>query len=322
MNRIKILMVVGIVCALALCTAPTSAIAAAKVIPWYTPPSGGAGYMLGAGLASVTKKYLQDVEVVVEPTKGTLEMVRLLKEREGMKREAFAQIGSPDAYDAYKGQKGFAGKPYPTIRAVTFLHGGDAPLVVLRNSSIKSYADLKGKRVGIGGAGSSVALMSFACLEAHGVKREDFKPYYYSYKESADGITDKSLDAGFMPVLSFAELSLTQDVRMVPMDEPVAKKIVTEHPYYYIDVVKAKAYKGIEQDTPIMLFAVNLFTHAGVSEDLTYRILKNLYEHLPEFHAVHRAARDATLQNALRGVVVPLHPGAEKYYKEVGVIKK
>ncbi len=322
MNWIKMLVLVGVLCVLASSTSVTPAFGASKVIPWYTPPSGGAGYILGAGLASLTKKYVKDVEVVVEPTKGTLEMVRLLREREGMKRDAFAQIGSPDAYDAYKGQKGFAGKPYQTIRAVTFLHGGDAPLVVPRNSPIKTYADVKGKRVGVGGAGSSVAVMSFTCLEAYGVKREDFKPYFYSYKESADGIADKSLDAGFMPVLSFAELSLTQDVRIVPMDEPVAKKIVTEHPYYYTDLVKAKAYKGVEQDTMIMMFAVNLFNHAGVSDDLTYRILKNLYDHLPEFRAVHRAAKDTTLANALKGVVVPLHPGAEKYYKEVGVIKK
>jgi uncharacterized protein len=322
MSRIRMMMCMVVVCSAMLFSLGSGVYAASKVIPWYTPPSGGAGYILGAGLASLTKKYLPDVEVVVEPTKGTLEMVRLLREREGMKRDAFAQIGSPDAYDAYKGQKGFAGKPYTTIRAVTFLHGGDAPLVVPRNSPIKSYADVKGKRVGIGGAGSSVAVMSFTCLEAHGVKREDFKPYFYSYKESADGIADKSLDAGFMPVLSFVELSLTQDVRIVPIDESAAKKIVTEHPYYYVDVVKAKAYKGVEQDTTIMMFAVNLFNHAGVSDDLTYRILKNLYDHLPEFQAVHRAARDTTLANALKGVVVPLHPGAEKYYKEVGVIKK
>jgi len=322
MSRIRMMMCTVVVCGAMLFSLGTGVYAASKVIPWYTPPSGGAGYILGAGLASLTKKYVPDVEVVVEPTKGTLEMVRLLREREGMKREAFAQIGSPDAYDAYKGQKGFAGKPYSTIRAMTFLYGGDAPLVVPRNSPIKSYADVKGKRVGMGGAGSSVALMSFACLEAHGVKREDFKPYFYSYKESADGITDKSLDAGFMPVPAYGELSVTQDVRMVPMDEAAAKKIVTQHPYYYIDVVKAKAYKGVEQDTSIMLFAVNLFTHAGVSDDLTYRILKNIYDHLPEFHAVHRAAKETTPQNALKGVAVPLHPGAEKYYKEIGVIKK
>jgi TRAP transporter TAXI family solute receptor len=322
MNRIKMPMVVGIVCALILGTAPTSAIAAAKVIPWYTPPSGGAGYILGAGLTSLTKKYVQGVEVIAEPTAGTLEMVRRLKERQGMKREAFAQIGSPDAYDAFKGQKAFAGKPYTDIRAMTFLYGGDAPLVVLRNSPIKSFSDLRGKRVSVTGAGSSVSMMALTQMEAHGVKREDFKPYFYGYKETAEGIADKSLDAGFMPRVSYAELALTHDVRMVPMDEAVSKKVLAEHPYYYIEVVKAKAYKGVEQDTPILLFAVALFTHADVPEDLVYSIVKNLYEHLPEFHAVHMAAKQTIPENALKGIAVPFHPGAEKYYKEIGVIKK
>lgn len=322
MKQIKMIVLVALLYALTISIVATPAFAASKVIPWYTPPSGGAGYILGAGLGSLTKKYVQGVEVVVEPTKGTLEMVRLLREREGMKREAFAQIGSPDAYDAFKGQKGFAGKPYTGIRAMTFMYGGDAPLVVLRNSPIKSFADLKGKRVSVTGAGSSVSMMALTQMEAHGVKREDFKPYFYGYKETAEGIADKSLDAGFMPRVSYAELSLTHDVRMVPMDDAVSKKILADNPYYYIEVVKAKSYKGVEQDTPILLFAVVLFTHADVSEDLSYRILKNLYEHLPEFHAVHIAARQTIPENALKGVAVPFHPGAEKYYKEIGLIKK
>ena len=110
MNWIKLIAFVIVISALTVLAPAVSAFAASKVIPWYTPPSGGAGYILGAGLASLTKKYVQGVEVVVEPTAGTLEMVRRLRERQGMKREAFAQIGSPDAYDAFKGQKGFAGK--------------------------------------------------------------------------------------------------------------------------------------------------------------------------------------------------------------------
>ena len=165
-------------------------------------------------------------------------------------------------------------------------------------------------------------MMALTQMEAHGVKREDFKPYFYGYKETAEGIADKSLDAGFMPRVSYAELALTSDVRMIPMDDAVSKKLLADHPYYYTEVVKAKSYKGVEQDTPILLFAVVLFTHADVSEDLTYRILKNLYEHLPEFHAVHIAAKQTIPENAMKGIAVPLHPGAEKYYKEIGLIKK
>jgi uncharacterized protein len=320
MNSMKIILLAGAICALVGFIPSTTAFGASRVVPLYTPPSGGPGYMLGASLASLVKKHVPGVEMVVEPTAGTLEMVRRLKERQGMNREAFAQIGSPDVYDAYKGQKSFAGKPYSDIRAMTFLYGGEGPLVVLRNSPIKSYFDLKGKRVGLSGAGSSVTIMGMTAMEAHGVKREDFKPYFYSYKETSEGIADKSLDAGFVPQATYAELSLTHDLRIVPMDESIAKKIVAEYPYY-IGVIKAKSLKGVEQDIPILHFAVALFTHTGVSEGVAYSVLRALYDHLADFHQVHVFAKQTIPGNSLKGILVPFHPGAEKFYKEIGVMK-
>jgi TRAP transporter TAXI family solute receptor len=303
-------------------TIATLSFGASRVVPLYTPPSGGPGYMMGAALASLVKKYVPGVEMVVEPTTGTLEMLRLLQERQGMKREAFAQIGAPDVYDAFKGRTGtFVGKPYSDVRALTFLYGSTGVLVVSQNSPIKSYADLKGKRVGVGGAGSSTAIMCLAVAEAHGVKRDAFKPIFYGYKETAEGIADKSLDAGFFPLTTYAELVLTNDVRIVPVDEPMIKKVTATLPYY-VSVIKAKSYKGVEQDIPTMSFAVALFTYKDVSEDTVYNVLRALYEHLPEFQQVHLMAKQTTPGNALNGISVPFHPGAEKYFKEIGVMKK
>jgi len=300
--------------------------AASKLIPLYTPSSGGTGYILGAGIASLTKKYVQDVEMVVEPTTGSLEIVRRIAERDRMKKEGFGVFGTVDAYHSFKGLKEFSGNPYPNLRAITFLWGADVYLVVLSNSPIKSYADLKGKRVSVSGAGSTVSLVAFSLLEAHGVKRDDFKPYFFVYKETMEGIKDGSLDAGFLggsyPMASYTELSLTHNVRIVPVDEKVIKEMVSESPYYYRAVVEAKSYKGLEQDTPIIGFAAGLFTHANVSADLVYSILKNLYEHRTQYYQVHASAKEMTPGTALKGIPIPLHPGAEKYFKEIEIIKR
>ena len=326
MKRIGFMVLaVGLFGFLGLISVSTSS-AASKLIPVYTPATGGTGYILGAGIASVTKKYLPGVEMVVEPTTGSLEMVRRILERDQMKKEGFGIFGTIDAYNAFKGLKEYVGKPYPNLRAITFLWGADIYLVVPASSPIKSYADIKGKRVGMAGAGSSISLIAFSLLEAHGVKREDFKPYFYVYKETMEGIKDGSLDAGFLggsyPMASYTELSLTHNVRIVPVDEMVIGQMVKGSPYYYRGVVKAKSYKGLEQDTPIPGFAVGLFTHANVSADLMYNIVKNLYEHRTEYYQVHVSAKEMTPETALKGIPIPLHPGAEKYFKEIGIVKR
>jgi hypothetical protein len=209
---------------------------------------------------------------------------------------------------------------------MVFIMGTDLYLAVPASSSIKSYADVKGKRIGMGGPGSTVANTGHFLLEQHGVAKKDFKPYYYTYKETVEGIQDGSLDGGFVaggyPIAAFNELATQRAMRIVPVDENMLKKILAEHPYYYRTVVKAKAYKGLEQDTAIMGFTTALWTHAGVSNEYVYRFLKNLFDHRDEYYSIHVAAKEMTPESALKGLSVPLHPGAEKYFKEAGILKQ
>jgi len=306
--------------------ASTQASAATELIPLYTPPVGGTAYVLGAGIVSVTNKYLIDAHLVHEATTGTMDMVRRMMSREAVKKPCFAIFGTPDAWKAYKGLEVYAGKPFSELRAVVFVNASDMYLVVPTNSPIRSFADVKGKRIGIGGPGSTVATSALLFLEYSGVAKKDFKPYYYTYRESVEGIQDGSLDGGFVgggyPIAIYTELAMKHDVRIVPIDENVLKKVMADHPYYYGTVVKAKSYKGLEQDTPIYGFTTALFTISGVSTDFVYAVLKNLFDHRADYYAVHRSARDMTPEDAMKGIPVPFHPGAEKYLKEIGVMKK
>ena len=201
----------------------------------------------------------------------------------------------------------------------------DLYLAVPANSSIKTYADVKGKRIGMGGPGSSVANTGLLTLQEYGVKKEDFKPYYFVYKESIEGIQDGSLDGAFFaggsPMPSYLELSTRNNVRIIPVDEKIANKIIAEHPGYYTSIVKAKSYKGLEQDTRIMGWTGAIWTHASVTDDLIYRWIKNLFDHKEDYFAVHADAKALNIKDYNKGVAVPFHPGAEKYFKEVGVWK-
>ena len=320
-----VFIVVGI-CAAMTMLFSSPAKAATELVPLITPPAGGGAYIIGAGLISVSNKYTQDTKLVHEASTGTMDIVRRMQLRESAKKDVLGIFGAVDAWNAYKGNNEYQGKPFTNLRMVVFIMGTDLYLAVPANSSIKSYADVKGKRIGMGGPGSTVANTGHFLLDQVGVPKKDFKPYYYTYKETVEGIQDGSLDGGFVaggyPIAAYNELATQRNMRIVPVDENLLKKILGEHPYYYRSVVKAKAYKGLEQDTTIMGFSTTLWTHAGVSSDYVNTFLKTLFDHREEYYSIHVAAKEMTPESALNGLSVPLHPGAEKYFKETGILKK
>ena len=299
--------------------------AASDLIPFYTPPSGGGAYILGARIVSVTNKYLSDIKLVHEACTGTMDIVRRMMMRDSQKKDAFGVFGTVDSWRALKGQGEYAGKPFTDLRAVVFVLPTDLYFVVPANSPIKSYADAKGKRIGVGGPGSTPANTALFLLEQYGVSKDSFKPYYFVYKEMVEGIQNGSLDGVFLgggyPIASYTELSLQHNVRIVPVDEKLLTKIVAEHPYYYQTVVKAKSYKGVEKDVPILGFTTAVFTHSGVSADLVYKVIKNLFDQKADYYSIHSSAKAMTPETATKGIPLPFHPGAEKYLKEIGAIK-
>ncbi len=153
---------------------------------------------LVAGLVTVSNRFMGGgVKFVHEQTTGTLEIIRRLAAAESQKKDALGSFGSTDGYNAYKGRFEYSSKPFPGLRAVIYNQLVDLYLAVPVNSPIKTYADVKGKRIGMGGPGSSVANTGLLTLEQYGVKKEDFKPYYFVYKESIEGLQDGSLDGAF-----------------------------------------------------------------------------------------------------------------------------
>jgi len=164
----------------------------------YTPPAGGVVYVIGAGFATVSNKYLPQADYVHEATTGTMEMNRRLRQKEEQKRPAFALFATPDAPRAFKGEGEYGGKAFTGLRTVAYVNSSDIYFVVPANSPIKSYADVKGKRIGVGSAGSTISNSAFFFLEQYGIKRTDFKVGLYNYKEVVEGIQNGSLDGGFL----------------------------------------------------------------------------------------------------------------------------
>jgi uncharacterized protein len=298
----------------------------AELVPMITPPPGGGAYVLGAGIVTVTNKYLTDVKLVHEASTGTLDGFRRMMIRESQKKACFGLFGTGDAWNAYKGLAEYADKPFTAVRAVVINNRTDLYLVVPGNSPIKSWADTRGKRIGMGGPGSSIANTGHIIFDYYGVTKKDFKPYYYTYRETVEGIQDGSLDGGILaggyPIAAYSELSSRHNVRIVPVDDKIAAKINADHPYLFRNVVKAKSYKGVEQDVPIIGLTGTVETVASASPEFIYMFIKNLFEHRDEYYSIHPGAKVMTPETAMEGIPIPFHPGAERYYREIGVWKK
>lgn len=296
----------------------------AKVIPVYTAGSGGAAYILGGGIASIVNKYVPGVNLVAESTGGSVEMVKLLDERSQNGEPAFAVIASDGAYNGYNGKNEFD-KAFPSLRAVSFLYGAELYLVVPQNSPIKSYADVKGKKIGIGAPGSTVASLASLAIEKSGVKKNEYTALPLGYQEVVQGIQDGSIDGGFLagasPVSSYNELASSNDVRIVPIDETIAGEIVKSNPYYYMTKVKAGVYKNQNSDIPVLAFGVLILANDKTSDDLAYNVIKTLMDKHEELVAVHKTASQMTKETVLNSIGIPIHPGAENYFKEAGITK-
>jgi len=294
-----------------------------KIVPIYTPPSGGAAYILGGGAANIVD--IKGVQLAAESTSGSVEMVKLVSERYKNSGDAFAIIATDGIYNGYKGINEFD-KPYPELRAVSYIYGAEVYLVVPAESPIKSYADLKGQRVGVGAPGSTLSSMATMLIEdCYGVPKEDYKALPLSYGEVIQGIKDGSINAGFLagaaPMASYSELSSTKDVRIIPVDEEIIAKVITEYPYYYRSLVKPGTYKDQNDEIPILAFGVAILTHEGVDDQLVYDLLKTLVDKNDELVAVHKVAEQMNKDTLLNGIGIPLHPGAQKYMDEMGINK-
>ncbi len=312
----------SLVLVFALCGPASSA--GKTVIPVYTPGVGGSAYLIGGAMATVLNKYVPEVQMMVEATGGTAVMVKYIAEKAEQNQPAFGIPESRGAYMAYSGKPPFT-QALTMLRAITFVHSSGLPLLVLKGSPIKSYYDLKGKRVGVGAAGSGLAQISTTLLEAHGLTPKTYTPLWLGHNEVTEGLKDGSIDAGFISgahqIPAVQQLAFEKDIRIIPVDEDVLKKLLETSSYFFKDVIRAGTYKGVTTDIPSLGFGTLLATHSSVDQALVYKITKTLYERREELIAIAPYTRDMTLKNAMATIAFPLHPGAAQYYKEAGAMK-
>ena len=224
---------------------------------------------------------------------------------------------------AYNGTSLFADvgeiKSFSTLGAA---YAEVCQIVARADSGIKTVADLKGKKVSVGDSGSGVEFNAEQILGAYDVKFADIDKQNLSFQASADALKDGKIDAFFCtagaPTVAITDLATTTGIVLVEIDAEHLAKLQKDYGFYAEYTVPAGTYKGIDADATTVAVKATFIVSNDLDEETVYQLTKAIYENAGEY--AHEKAAEMTLEYAVSNISVPFHPGAERYFKEVGAI--
>ena len=294
---------------------------AAEFINILTGGTSGVYYPLGVSLSQIYGKAMPDAKTSVQATKASAENLNLLQAGRG---EIAFTLGD-SLSDAWKGdaEAGFRA-PLNKLRGVAGIYSNYVQIVASADSGIKTLADLKGKRISVGAPKSGTELNARAIFKASGLDYKDFaKVEYLPFGESVELMKNRQLDATLqsagLGVASLRDLATAVKIVVVPIPAEVVAKV--GDPAYQPGIIPAKTYEGQNEDVATAAIQNFLVSHEGVPAETVYKMTKSMFENLDQMVAAHAAAKAIKKENAVKSMPLPLHPGAEKYYREAGLLK-
>ncbi|ELP5729154.1 TAXI family TRAP transporter solute-binding subunit [Vibrio vulnificus] len=286
----------------------------------------GVYYPTGGAICKLINKDRKDhnIRCSVESTGGSIYNVNTIRSGE----LDFGIVQSDWQYHGYKGTSKFEEQgPYPKLRAMFSLHTEPFNIIARSDAGIEKLEDLKGKRVNIGNPGSGDHATMSIVMDAMGWTSDSFKlASELKGSERSQALCDNKIDAFIYmvghPNGSIKEATTSCDAKLVSATGPQIDKIVADNPYYAYSTVPADMYRGTDKDVKSFGVAATLVTTADVSDDVAYNVAKAVFENFDTFKRLHPAFATLKKEDMVSaGISIPLHPGAVKYYKEVGLIK-
>ncbi len=294
---------------------------AADYINVLTGGTSGIYYPMGVALSQIYGKAIPQAKVSVQATKASAENLNLLQAGRG---EVAFTLGD-SLSDAWKGdaEAGFA-TPLKKLRGMAGIYPNYIQIVASADSGIKTLADLKGKRISVGAPKSGTELNARAVLKAAGLSYQDFaKVEYLPFGESVELMKNRQLDVTLqsagLGVASLRDLAVSMKIVVVEIPPDVVAKVGDAA--YQPAMIPANTYEGQTKDVPSIAIQNFLVTREGVSDDTVYTLTKSMWENLDALVAAHAAGKAIRKENALKGMPLPLHPGAARYYREIGLLK-
>ncbi len=316
---IAILMVLALMFSLTACggTGATNSAGGATQMTMGTGGTAGTYYAYGGVLGGQIKS-LTGIDINVVSTDGSKANIIGINDGD-------YQLGTVQsdvmAY-AFKGTRTFEkeGK-IDSFRVIGGLYAETVQLITM-DPAIKSVADLRGKKVSIGAAGSGVYFNAVDVLNAAGLTEDDIIAQKQSFADSADALKDGKIDAAFIvagaPTPAIQELSATNNVYLVPIDGDVAAKLMEgDESFYTATKIPANTYKNQSADVTTVSIKATLVVSASASEEDVYNITKAIFDNISSIN--HAKSAELSIENATTGMAVPFHAGAAKYFAEKNV---
>ena len=313
----KRIVATALVCSMAL--AGLSSVYAAESLTLGTGGTTGTYYAVGGVMATVLNPLMENADLTVTSTGASKANIQLIDVEEA----DLAIVQNDVMYYAYTGTDLFEEEgAYETFSSVAGLYDETIQIVTC-SDSIASVADLKGKTVSVGDAGSGVEFNAKQILEAYDMTFDDINVVNASFGDSTDSLKDGKIDAAFIvagaPTTAVVDLATTKAIHLVQLDEEHIKTLQDKYDFYTATTIPAGTYDGVEEDATTVSVRATLIASNNVSEDAIYELLKAMFDNQEALIAGHAKFEFLNLEDAVKGISVPFHAGAKKYYEEQGI---
>lgn len=278
----------------------------------------GTYYAYSGTVSQVLSQKIANLSFDVQSTGASKANIYLISDKEA----DIALVQNDVMYYAYKGTDLFAGEKVTGFSAMAGVYAEVCQVVA--KSDITSIEDLRGKRVSVGDIGSGVEFNARQILEAYDITFDDIVVNNLSFGDSATAFKDDKIDAFFCvagaPTTAIVELATTNQINLVEIDDEHAAKLIQKYPFYTKFDVPAGTYKGVNESAQTVAVVASYIVAESLDEDLVYDMTKALFENADEITIGHPKGAELDPAYSVSSISIPMHPGAEKYYKEVGVL--
>ncbi|NKX43726.1 TAXI family TRAP transporter solute-binding subunit [Roseicyclus persicicus] len=283
-----------------------------------TGGTGGVYYPMGGGLAEIINANVDGYSATAEVTGASVENMGLIATGDADLAIALADTVA----QAYSGTGRFEGQQLPMVRGLASMYANMVQIVALESSGITSLQDLVGRRVSVGAPGSGTEVNADAILQANGISYDDIDEQRLNFNETADALANGDIDAGFWsvgaPTSSILNLSTTNDIVIIQLTEEELAAAQAADATFAVTTLAGGTYTGVDADITVLGIPNVLVVSSEMSDDLAYAITRAMFENIADLQAVHPAANETTVEFTMSATPVPLHPGAIRYYEEIG----
>ena len=281
-------------------------------------PTGGTYYPLGEGIASILNRHSQGARASSSPTGGSTENARLISLNEA----DFGWAAADVVYYAFNGGREFDA-PLANLRAVSAGHSSAGHFVVRADSAIQSVADLRGRSIGVGAAGSSNAQAAIEWLTTYGIDESEVSLQFISTSATVDALRDNTIDAGFqlagVPSAGWQALAADHPIRFLSISDEMMAALNERLPFYAAEIIPAGTYEGQDEDVQTIGVKVILITRDDVPDIQAFEMARALTEHNDELTAAHPNGAEWDGTFAADAGFIPFHPGAVAFFEHAGI---